>query len=389
MSSIAHHLSDPSSDPLLALIGLHAADKRSSKVDLGVGVYRDDAGQTPVMRAVKEAERHLVEVQASKSYLGPEGDPDFVARLAPLIFGAAPSHFTVGVQTPGGTGALRLAAELVASAGKQRTLWMSAPTWPNHPAIAAAVGLQVREYPYYDRKAARLRFDEMIATLGTAKAGDVVLLHACCHNPTGADLSEEQWRDLTVVMADRRLIPLLDLAYQGLGRGLEPDSFGVRTILAGAEEAFVAYSCDKNFAVYRERTGALYYAAPAASLAAKVHGNLLALARAAWSMPPDHGAAVVRTILESELLTQLWRAELDDMRRRIAAVRQAAAAAEPKLAHIEHQNGLFSLLDMPPGTVEVLRRDDAIYMAGSGRINVAGLSAARAADCARRIGKHL
>ena len=375
------YLEPQPADALLALIGLFRDDSRRDKIDLGVGTYRDEEGVTPVMDAIKSAERRLFETQGTKSYLGPEGDQRFVDLLVPVAFGAAERYGgqLVGVQTPGGSGALRLGGELIAAARPGAKIWLGTPTWPNHRPVFVAAGLTVAEYRYFDPATQSLCFDEMVAALSQAASGDVVLLHGCCHNPTGADLDEEQWQQVAGLVASRGLVPFIDFAYQGLGSGLEADARGVRRVLAAVEEALVAYSCDKNFGLYRDRTGALFALARDGGAAGVVRDNLIALARVNWSMPPDHGAAAVRCILESEELTRTWRAELDGMCRRIHAVRRALAAADRRLAFLSGQHGMFAQLQVAPSAVAALRRDHAIYMAGSGRINLAGL---RMADVA-------
>ncbi len=367
-------------DGLLTLIGLFRDDPRNSKIDLGVGTYRNAAGVTPVVEAIKAAERILLDEQQTKAYLGPEGDGRFVDLLRPVAFGAADAHAgrLVGVQTPGGSGALRLGGELIAAARPGATVWLGTPTWPNHRPVLEAAGLTVAEYRYFDPATQTLCFDDMHAALSAADPGDVVLLHGCCHNPTGAELDPAQWDVVAQLVAERELLPFLDLAYQGLGGGLEADAYGVRRVLAAVEEALVAYSCDKNFGLYRERTGALFALARDADAASVVFGNLLTLARVNWSMPPDHGAAAVRIVLDSPELSRLWRTELDGMCRRINAVRNALAAADPRLGFLSRQRGMFSMLPVTPETVATLRRDHGIYMAGSGRINLAGLQVADA-----------
>lgn len=367
-------------DGLLTLIGLFRDDPRNSKIDLGVGTYRNAAGITPVMEAVKAAERILLDGQQTKGYLGPEGDQRFVELLTPVAFGASDAHAgrLVGVQTPGGSGALRLGGELIAAARPGATVWLGTPTWPNHRPVLEAAGLTVAEYRYFDPATQSMCFDDMMAALSAADPGDVVLLHGCCHNPTGAELDPAQWDAVAQLVAERGLMPFIDLAYQGLGGGLDADAYGARRVLAAVEEALVAYSCDKNFGLYRERTGALFALARGADAASVVFGNLLTLARVNWSMPPDHGAAAVRIVLDSPELSRLWRTELDGMARRINAVRAALADAEPRLAFLSRQRGMFSQLPITPETVAALRRDHGIYMAGSGRINLAGLQVADA-----------
>lgn len=362
-------------DALLALIGLFAADPRSDKIDLGVGVYRDETGATPVFRAVKAAEAKLVETQPSKSYLGPEGDIRFTELLQPIVFGPAVDRSTlVGIQTPGGTGALRLAAELIAAAKPQAKIWLGTPTWPNHPPTFSSAGLTLATYRYFDQAAQAIRFDEMMDALNRADTGDVVLLHGCCHNPTGANLTSQQWASVAELVGKRGLVPLVDLAYQGLGGGLDEDADGLRQVMDAAEDVIVAYSCDKNFGLYRDRVGALYVRARQKARADLILSNMQALARPNWSMPPDHGAAVVRTILDSPELTADWRAELTSMRNRIHAVREALAAGDKLLAPIAQQQGMFSLLPISAEQVGTLRKEHGVYMAGSGRANLAGLT---------------
>jgi aspartate/tyrosine/aromatic aminotransferase len=362
-------------DPLLALIGLARADTRPEKIDVGVGVYRDAAGNTPILRSVKAAERILIDTQETKSYLGSEGDKRFAELIKPIVFGDAEarSDKIVGVQTPGGCGALRLGAELIKAAGGAR-IFVGQPTWPNHIPLIGAAGVEFVEYRYYDKASRRVLFDEMMTALRGARAGDLVLVHGCCHNPTGADLSLDQWRALADLVSERGLVPFVDLAYQGLGNGLEEDAAGTRLIVEAADQALIAQSCDKNFGVYRERTGSLWIKAATASAAERVYGNLLSLSRTMWSMPPDHGAAVVRIILDTPELEADWRAELKEMLSRIRSLRARLAAADPRLAYIDEQNGMFSMLPLEPEAVVALRASHGIYMANSGRFNVAGLS---------------
>ncbi len=369
-------LSTQPADPLLALIGLFQADPRPGKIDLGVGVYRDGEGRTPVFRAVKQAERVLWETQDTKSYVGPEGDGAFLERLWRLAGGGAKVP-VAGVQTPGGSGALRLAAELVRAAGSKR-IWLGLPSWPNHAGIFNATGLPIETYRFFDRTSQALLFDEMMGALNRAEAGDVVLLHACCHNPTGARLAARQWDDIAEVLARRGLIPLLDLAYQGLGEGVDADTAGLRRVVAAVPEALIAVSSSKSFGLYRERTGAIFAVAASQSDADAARSNLVSLARSSYSMPPDHGAAIVRTILGDAELTRQWSDELDDMRCRLASIRRALAAGLqsvwPATAAIAEQDGLFSLLALTEAQVLDLRQRYGIYMPVSGRINIAGLN---------------
>jgi aromatic-amino-acid transaminase len=373
-------------DPLLSVIGAFRADPRPDKIDVGVGVYRTEAGETPVFRAMKAAERRLLETQDTKAYLGPEGDIGFFEALRPIVFGAAdPGERVFGLQTPGGTGALRLAAELIAVAKPGARVLVGTPTWPNHPPILAKTGLTRIDYRYFDPETQAVCFDRLADAIRAAGPGDVVLLQVCCHNPTGADLTLEQWRDVAALLAQSGATPLLDLAYQGLGRGLDEDAAGVRIVLEQVPEALIAYSCDKNFGLYRERTGALFGVTANGAEARIAHSNALALARAAWSMPPDHGAAAARIILEDAVLTADWRAELDSMRERIGTMRRLLGALDPMLAPLAGQHGMFSTLPLSPEQVRRLREEFAVYMPNSGRINVAGLTPANAEAFVRAV----
>ncbi len=374
--TLLDRLDDQVSDSLLALIALANADPRPEKIDVGVGVYRDAAGTTPILRSVKAAEKILWETQETKAYLGSQGDPRFVELIKPIVFGAgaAGDESLVGVQTPGGCGALRLGAELIAKADPSARIYVGTPTWPNHQPLLGAAGIEMVDYPYYARESRTICFDAMMDALAKARAGDVLLLHGCCHNPTGADLDLDQWRAVAALVADRGLIPYVDLAYQGLGNGLEIDATGTRLVVEAAEQAIVAQSCDKNFGCYRDRLGSLFVKMPTAAGAAKVLGNMLTLARTMWSMPPDHMAAVVHIILDDPALAADWRAELDSMGARIRQLRGRLAAYDPRLAYIATQHGMFSMLPLTPEQVLALRADHGIYMAGSGRFNVVGLS---------------
>ncbi|WP_440979858.1 aromatic amino acid transaminase [Sphingomonas pseudosanguinis] len=367
-------------DPLLKIIGQHAADPRPDKIDLGVGVFRDEEGRTPVMTAVKAAEARLLETQASKSYLGPEGDTGFVQALGRIVIGdAVPSDRYVGLQTPGGTGALRLTAELLARAGVAR-IWIGSPSWANHAPIYRQAGVEPAMIPCYDLTSQTFDLEGFLAGLNGAAEGDAVLLHGCCHNPIGIDPDAAGWAAIAERVVAEKLIPVVDLAYQGLGDGFDSDAAGARAILAAVPEALLAYSCDKNFGLYRERTGALFAITPDADAGAVVLSNLLALARANWSMPPDHGAAIVRIILEDETLAAEWRDELETMRQRLESLRAMLAEGgrigTVDLGAVAHGKGMFATLPLSPAQVEWLRDRHAIYMAGSGRINIAGFNMA-------------
>ena len=361
-------------DSLIALIGMVNRDPRPDKIDVGVGVFRDGAGNTPILSVIKDAEQRLHDTQISKAYLGSAGDKRFAELLRPILLGHhADDDRIAGLQTPGGCGALRLGFELLAAANPKAKVFVGAPTWPNHPPIIRSVDLSEVEYPFYERGQGAIRFEDMIDALRSGEPGDIALLHGCCHNPTGADLDEGQWREIANVVSDRGLIPFVDIAYQGFGRGLDEDAFGVRLMLDVADEAIVAQSCDKNFSVYRDRVGSLWVKSASAETTAKAMGHVFKIAREMWSMPPDHGAACVRIVLDDPKLRERWLVELTAMRDRINSVRQRIAAADPRLAFIGRQFGMFSMLPLSPEQVLKLRSDHAIYMAESGRFNVVGM----------------
>lgn len=373
------NLQQQPADALLALIKLHNADPRTDKIDLGVGVYRTDTGATPVFAAIKAAEKRLLETQDSKAYLGPEGDMGFVHALMPYVFGKADPTLggrIEGMQTPGGTGAVRLALALAKRAGVAR-IWMGTPSWPNHAQIVADLGLELKGFTHASPDGVT-NMDALRAALAEAGPGDAILLHGCCHNPSGIDYSHAEWDEIAPAVAKAGLLPIIDLAYQGLGAGMEEDAYGLRTVLAAVPEALIAYSCDKNFGLYRDRVGAVYVMMESADQVGAALSNGHALARAAWSMPPDHGAAAVRIILEDPALVKLWLGELDDMRARMNQVR-AKLAATGKAGSVDMtplggQNGLFSIVPLTSEQILTMREKHGVYMAGSGRINVAGLT---------------
>ena len=363
------------SDSLLALIALCEADPRQNKIDVGVGVFRDGAGNTPILKVMKEAEQRLLDTQVTKAYLGSAGDKRFAELLRPILLGEhAEDKRIAGVQTPGGCGALRLGFELIATANPRARVLLGTPSWPNHAPIIEATRLELVDYPYYERGQGTIRFEDMVAALESAEAGDVALLHGCCHNPTGADLSEDQWREVARIVSSRGLIPLVDIAYQGFGRGLDEDAFGVRLMLSTCDEVIIAQSCDKNFSVYRDRVGSLFLKTGSPDATARAMGHVFQRAREMWSMPPDHGAAAARIILDDPDLKARWLVELTGMRDRINSVRQRIAGADPRLAFIGRQFGMFSMLPLSREQVLKLREDHAIYMAESGRFNVVGLA---------------
>ncbi|OYX63097.1 MAG: aromatic amino acid aminotransferase [Sphingomonadales bacterium 32-64-17] len=365
-------------DALLALIKLYDADPRPTKIDLGVGVYRTSDGATPVFGAIKAAEQRLVSEQPSKAYLGPEGDMGFVKALIPHVFGEAGDMGgrIDGMQTPGGTGGVRIAAGLAKKAGVAKVL-MGTPSWPNHAQIFADLAMDIEGF---DHQAAdgSANMDALRTALQNAGKGDAVLLHGCCHNPTGIDYTPAQWDEIVGLLVEREILPIVDLAYQGLGDGMDEDAYGLRKVMASVPEALIAYSCDKNFGLYRDRVGAFYALGKTADDTVRIMSNGCALARANWSMPPDHGAAAVRLILEDEALTKQWLEELASMRARIGEVRSQLAAAgkagSVDLTPLGEQKGMFAMLPLTKEQIGALRTDHGVYMAGSGRINVAGLT---------------
>ncbi|MGB7656574.1 MAG: aromatic amino acid transaminase [Novosphingobium sp.] len=373
------NLDQQPADALLALIKLHSADPRADKIDLGVGVYRTGQGATPVFGAIKAAEQKLVDTQNSKSYLGPEGDMGFVHALMPYIFGKGDPTMSGridGMQAPGGTGAVRLAVALAKKSGVTRII-MGLPSWPNHAQILGDLAVELVSFKHAGADG-KVDMDALRGAIAAAEAGDALLLHGCCHNPTGIDYTPAQWDEIADLIAAKGLLPILDLAYQGLGKGMEEDAYGVRKVLSRVPEALIAYSCDKNFGMYRDRVGAIYVMAETAEVLNRVLSNGHALARAAWSMPPDHGGAAVRLILEDPALTAMWLDELDTMRSRMAHVRarlaEAGSAGAIDLTPLGHQNGLFSVLPLSGEQILKLREQHGIYMAGSGRVNIAGLT---------------
>jgi aromatic-amino-acid transaminase len=368
-------LGDVQSDSLLALIAMANADPRPDKIDVGVGVYRDGVGNTPILRAVKAAEKLLWEQQRTKSYVGGFGDKRYTELLRPILLGRHSDDVRIGgLHTPGGCGALSLGFKLIATAHPDARVLVGTPTWPNHVPVVQAAELNISEYHYYDRLETRIRFDEMMAAFGAAHKGDVVLLHGCCHNPTGADLDETQWRAVVDVVSSRGLIPLVDIAYQGLGRGFTEDAAGLHLLLDACEEVVIAQSCDKNFGVYRDRVGSLFLKTARADGTKRAMDHVVQIAREMWSMPPDHGAAAVRIVLDTPELRTDWDAEVGEMRARINRIRAKIAAADPRLAYIGEQFGMFSMLPVSKEQVAQLREQHAIYMADSGRFNVIGMA---------------
>ena len=374
------HLNPQPQDKILQLIALFRDDPRIGKIDLGVGVYKDATGLTPVMRAVKAAEKQLWEVERTKTYTGLAGDPAFNAAMVQMILGPDYAHRAASVATPGGTGAIRQALELIKLASPDATIWISNPTWPNHPSILKYLGMQLAEYRYFDATTRGVDFAGLLADLGRVKPGDVVLLHGCCHNPTGANLSQGQWAQVVDLLTVRGAMPFVDLAYQGFGDGLDEDAAATRLIAARFPEVLIAASCSKNFGIYRERTGILI-ALGDPDRKAVTQGNLNFLNRQNFSFPPDHGARLVTMILQDATLTADWKAELEEVRLNMLALRRALADALRRATNsdrydfIADHRGMFSRIGLSEAQVLKLRDKHGIYMVGDSRINIAGLNA--------------
>ena len=369
-------------DAILKLIAEYGQDPRDDKVDLGVGVYRDANGNTPVFRAIKHAERHLLDTQTSKSYLGSRGAAEFCDAMQLLVLGdgAAGEARVSTLQTPGGSGALRVAAGVILRARPDMTVWVSDPTWNNHVPLLGGAGLKLEAYPYYDSDSNTLRFDAMLDVLQGVPPGDVVLLHGCCHNPTGMDLDAAQWDTVCDVIASRDLVPFIDIAYQGFADGIDEDAYGVRRMLDIVPEMIVAASCSKNFGLYRDRVGSLTFLSANADAAGIVNSQALNIVRTMYSLPPDHGAAAVTTILGDAALRGEWLDELASMRGRMQEMRHLLAGKlksrtpDRDFSHIERGNGLFCYLGVTPDQVAALKKDFAVYMVDTGRINVCGIT---------------
>ncbi|MFO6464134.1 aromatic amino acid transaminase [Jannaschia sp. KMU-145] len=369
-------------DKIMALMAAFRDDPPADKIDLGVGVYKDATGHTPVMQAVKAAERRLINAQDTKTYVGFSGDPAFCDALSRLVLGdARPADRLAMAATPGGTGAIRQGLELVRMAAPGARLWLSMPTWPNHPAIAAYLGIETVPYRYFDAEAGAVDVAAMMEDLSRVAAGDVVMLHGCCHNPTGANLKLAQWREVADLLIERGAIPFVDIAYQGFGDGLDADAAGLREMAGRVPEMLIAASCSKNFGIYRERTGLLLAIARTAAALGVTQGALATLNRLNFSFPPDHGARVVQMILDDADLRADWAAELEAVRVGMLDLRATLAEAlrtrtgSDRFGFLAAHRGMFSLLPASPDQVEALRRDHGVYMVADGRINIAGLSA--------------
>lgn len=382
-------------DPILGLMAAHRSDTNPRKIDLGVGVYKDEQGNTPVMRAVKAAESRLVQNQASKTYVSPAGSATFNALIADLVLGDSLTK-TLGdrrvtFQTPGGCGGLRLAAEFIQKVRPGSKILVSDPTWANHIPLLGEAGLQIETYPYYDYRNHGIRFDDMMDRISKAGPGDLVLLHGCCHNPCGADLDQDQWQAVATLAQKNGFTPFIDLAYQGLGDGLTDDSYGVRLLAETLPELIVVSSCSKNFGLYRERTGALTVIAGNAGAVQAAASQIASTARGMYSMPPDHGASVVAEILADSALNRDWELELTEVRERINSLRSALVVELNKqgidrdFGFIEQEKGMFSFLGLSVDQVQTLINDFSIYLVNSSRINIAGINSSNIEYLAKSI----
>ena len=368
-------------DAILGLMAEFNGDSRSQKIDLGVGVYRAADGNTPILDVVKEAERRLIETQSTKAYLGTAGEASFNTAIQQLIFGdAVGDERLTTVQTPGGSGSLRVAASLLKKLQPVSPVWVSEPTWNNHVPLLGGAGLELKPYPYYDTQKHVIRVDAMLDALRAIPHGETVLFHACCHNPSGLDPSEDEWRAITDVIVERELLPFIDMAYQGFSRGLDEDAFAIRHMAGRVKEMIVASSCSKNFGLYRDRVGTLSMMAENGESSAKIRSQLSYIARTIYSMPPDHGAAVVSTVLNDVSLTTKWHAELAQMRRRLKDMRAQlndalkAKAPDHDFSHLVRATGMFCFLGISTAQVEALKKEHGVYLVSSSRINVAGVT---------------
>ena len=369
-------------DAILGLITEHKNDPRPEKIDLGVGVFRTAEGETPVLDVVKQAEQRIIDTQDSKAYIGTAGDPQFNASMQALTFGdGIDANRVATIQAPGGSGSLRVAASLILRARPNATVWVSDPTWGNHIPLLGGAGLTLEPYPYYDTEAHVLRLDAMLESLAELPRGDLVLLHACCHNPSGMDPTEDEWRAIADVIVDRELVPFIDMAYQGFAHSLKDDAFIVRHLAERVPEMLVANSCSKNFGLYRDRVGSLSFLAADKAARDIVYSQVNSIVRTIYSVPPDHGAVVVATSLNDKELKAAWRVELAEMRGRLREMRvllnDALKEKVPAhdFSHLVRARGMFCFLGISEDQVKRLKKDYGVYMVGSSRINTAGITA--------------
>ena len=392
------HLNAMPADPILGLLVKYKQDENPLKIDLGVGVYKNELGHTEILNCVKKAEKYRLETEDTKVYIGPTGSAQFNDEMTKLIFGTHKVLFEDRVRTistPGGTGALRVAAEFINTCKPGATIWVSNPTWANHLALFQAAGLTVKTYPYYDYENKCLDFEGMLATLKDVSNDDVVLLHACCHNPSGMDLTNNQWQQIAEIAKDIGFMPLIDMAYQGFGTGLDEDAYGLRLLADSVNEMIVCSSCSKNFGLYRERIGACSLVGKSTLIVEKAFTVLLSIIRGIYSMPPAHGAAIVEIILSSDELRAQWYQELKIMRDRINNNRQLlvnklkSKGVTRDFSFITHQAGMFSFLGITAQQVKQLQDEYSIYMVDSSRMSIAGIATNNVDYLAQSIAKIL
>lgn len=371
-------------DPILGLSAAFKQDTNPHKIDLGVGVYKDEFGNTPILDSVIQAQKVLSEQETSKVYITPQGHQGFIDGMLDLLLGqhspALRDKRVAAVQAPGGCGALRILAELLMRVNKNTTVWVSDPTWANHIPLLGDAGLELKTYPYFDKQTASIKFDEMMECLSNVGSGDVVLLHGCCHNPTGADLSKEQWRELVKLASDKGFLPFVDTAYQGFGDGIEEDTYGLRLLVENLDEVIVAASCSKNFGLYRERVGLAAIICKDSAVKTNAQSQIQSVARGIYSMPPSYGGALVDIILNDDKLKTLWASEVDAMRNRMTDLRHMLVTnlekqgVDKDFSFINSQKGMFSFLCIPPSQVQQLRSEHSVYFVDSSRVNIAGIN---------------
>jgi aspartate aminotransferase len=381
---VFEHLPALAPDPILGLSTAFKKDTNPAKIDLGVGVYKDEQGNTPILKAVVQAQKQLMETETSKVYITPQGVQGYIDGMLELILGKASpvllADRVAAVQAPGGCGALRILAELLKRCNADTKVWVSDPTWANHIPLIGSAGLELATYPYFDKESASIKFDEMMTCLSQVKKGDVVLLHGCCHNPTGADLTKEQWQAVAKLANEVGFLPFIDVAYQGFGDGLDEDAYGIRLMAESVPEMIIAASCSKNFGLYRERVGLAALITENSANKEIVQSQIQYVARAIYSMPPSYGGALVDIILADEKLNAMWQDEVTEMRERMIQLRKllvdnlASQGASKDFSFINQQKGMFSYLCIAPEQVLKLRSESSVYFVDSSRVNIAGIN---------------
>lgn len=381
MFQVLPHLA---ADPILGLSAAFKQDTNPNKIDLGVGVYKDEQGNTPIVSAVAKAARQLIETETSKTYITPQGVQGFIDHMLNLILGASSpaliANRVAAVQAPGGCGALRILSELLTRVDKELTVWVSDPTWANHIPLIGNAGLAIKTYPYYEAKTASITFDKMIDSLKSIPKGDVVLFHGCCHNPTGGDLTQSQWRDVLEVTEQQGFLPFFDIAYQGFGDGIDEDAYAVRLFAERLPEIIIAASCSKNFGLYRERVGLAAIITESSALKDIAQSQIQNVARGIYSMPPSYGGALVNMVLSDAALKQEWIDEVDAMRNRMRSLRNMLVTslnekgASKDFSFVNEQKGMFSYLCISPEQVRQMRANHSVYFVDSSRVNIAGIN---------------